>query len=301
MVAAAASEAERACACVYVCVCARARGVCVCVCAGGPRAPLRAPLLPPVLHAAMPAESLTRAPTRRGAHTRAHPRTPRARTHPRGRTPGCALLGRSQRPPCPGQLEPPEHGPRGLWSGPAPLSRLALPQVPRRSQRGPLGRPLSPTMPGPAAAALATRTPAGEPNSGFRRSHPEAPASSSSPAPPPAPSVLSLLSVPLSCPCHSFFLLSFLPPAPCSLSSVAPAVSPSILPPPSCARPSPHRSALPFTFSALHWAPPASPGPGFESSVGGEGTCRAPAPPPPPLSARSAAPCSGLAGGDVPR
>lgn len=292
MVAAAASEAGRACACVYVC--ARARGVCVC--AGGPRAPLRAPLLPPALHAAMPVESLTRVPTRLGAHTRAHPRT-----HPRGRTPGCALLGRSQRPPCPASRSLRSTALGACGVGPAPLPWLALLQVPRCSQRGPLGRPLSPTMPGPAAAALAARTPAGAPNSGFRRSHPEAPASSSSPAPPPSPRVLSLLSVPLSCPCHSFFLLFFLPPAPCSLPSVSPAVSPSILPPPSPAPPPPHRPALPLTFSALHWAPPASPDPGFESSVGGEWTCRAPAPPPPPLSARSAAPCSGLTGGDVPR
>lgn len=72
-------------------VCARARAR---LCAGeSPRSPAR-PLLPPALHAAMPAESLTRAPTLRGAHTR-------ARVHPFAAPPAphapLALLGRPQR------------------------------------------------------------------------------------------------------------------------------------------------------------------------------------------------------------
>ena len=115
-------------------------------------------------------------------------------------------------------------------------------------------------------------------------------------------SFLSLF-FPLFCRCLSY-LVSLLPPAParipvlrlsgCLSVYLADALSRAAASsPPACAA---------LTFSALHWgAARHSPGPGFRRTVGGEGTRRARAPPPPRLSALSAAPRSGLAGGDVPR
>lgn len=101
-----------------VCVCARARRVRVR--GRAPRSPAR-----PTPASCSPRCDARRIPNARShppgrlhSHTHAHSR---ARTHPRSRTPGSALLGRSQRPLCPGPPEPPECGPRGLWSGPASL------------------------------------------------------------------------------------------------------------------------------------------------------------------------------------
>lgn len=240
-----------------VCVCARARRVRVR--GRAPRSPAR-----PTPASCSPRCDARRIPNARShppgrlhSHTHAHSR---ARTHPRSRTPGSALLGRSQRPLCPGPPEPPECGPRGLWSGPASLFLAGPASGPRPLPEGaPRASPLPyHARPGRGRA----RSPI--PGRGAQLWLPGLPppheklAPSSSPAPPPAPRVPSLLSAPLSCPCLSFYLLSFLSPAPCSPSSISPAVSSSILPPPSLAPPPPHRPALPLTFSALHWAPPAS-------------------------------------------
>lgn len=298
MVAAAASEAGRACACVYVC--ARARGVCVC--AGGPRAPLRAPLLPPVLHAAMPAESLTRAPTRPGAYTRTHTRTPGRAHIPAAAHPAPHSWGAHKGPFAPARRSPRSAARGACGVALRPFSWLAPPQVPGRSQRGPLGRPRSPTMPGPAAAALAARSQVGAPNSGFRGSPPTREAGplllacaaaraacSLAPFCPPFLSLPLLLSPLFSLTCSLFPVLYL---SRCLFVYLAAALSRAPSSPPPCAA----SHILRITLGAARL-----PGPGFESSTGGQGTCRAPAPPPPPLSARFTAPGSGLAGGDVPR
>ncbi|KAG3262339.1 hypothetical protein H1C71_017202, partial [Ictidomys tridecemlineatus] len=177
---------------------------------------------------------------------------------------------------------------RGPASSPGPVP----PQVPRGSQRGPRGRPRS---------SLQARTPATEPDTGFRRSRPEVPApSSSTSSQRRRPQPRALLSFPLFCHCLSCVgsPFSHLTPTP---SSVSPAASPSVSPPPSpaplllkpCAA-----SHIPRINTRCH--PRLAGARGFERAVGGEGTHRAPAPPPPPLSSGSAAPRLGLAGGDVP-
>lgn len=292
-------DREGVCLCVSMCVCVHARGVCVCT--GGPRAPLRAPLLPPALHAAMPAESLTRAPTRLGAHTRAHTRTlGRAHTpaaaHPAAHSPLSPSWGAHK-----GSLAPTRRSPRSAarWACRAALRplpgwpRLRSPAAPRAGSSGVPAPPPRPARPQPhSRPEPRPRRPTPATGTPTQRRRLLAPRLRRRPQ----PRALSLFSFPVFCPCLSFYLLSFLPPAPipvCSLSSICRRPLPRPLLPPLCAASHILRIALGAARRSL--------GPGFERAVGGEGTRRALAPPPPPLSARSAAPRSGPAGGDVPR
>lgn len=152
--------------------CARARVLCV---RGGALRSAARPLLPPALHATAPVESPMRAPSRRGAHTRA--RAPCRRTQ----RPGAQALRISEGQP----LAPAERTsvpfPADPVSGPLPLSG------------GPSCVPAS--VPCPARPRL-HHAPA-RAQSGRRCSHPEAPAPSYQPAPPPAARCSPAPSLPL--------------------------------------------------------------------------------------------------------
>lgn len=126
-------------------VCARA--ACVYTGAGALRSPAR-PLLPPALHATMPVESLTRAPSRPGAHTR-------ARAHP-------AAAPKGLEPRHSGSPKGGPWPPQNESSSPSRLTPLRSPAAPR----GTLWHPSFCTMPRQGV------------QSGRRCSHPNAPASS---------------------------------------------------------------------------------------------------------------------------
>lgn len=277
-------------------MCARAR-----LCAGGPpRSPVR-PLLPPALHAAMPAESLTRAPTLRGAHSR-------ARVHPSAAPPALhaplALLGLSQRAGCPGPPGVPRARPAALAERTCDPFRAGLVSrtlgLPEGTPRASLLRHHAP----PARGHAPSLNPSQAPNLGSRRSHPKAP-TPSSPAPPPAAACSLAPFFPLfrHCPFFTSSLFSLSTPMPLPqilfrcLSRffsryVAAALSRALCYGSPCAA----SHILRITLGAAR----GSLGPELERSVGGEGIRCAPALPSPPLSTRFAAPL-GLTGGDVPR
>lgn len=282
-----------------VCVCARARRVRVR--GRAPRSPAR-----PTPASCSPRCDARRIPNARShppgrlhSHTHAHSR---ARTHPRSRTPCSALLGRSQRPLCPGPPEPPECGPRGLWSGPASLFLAGPASGPRPLPEGaprasPLpyharpgrGRARSP-IPGRGAQLwLPGLPPPREAGPLLLACAAARAACSLAPFCPPFLSLPLLLSPLFSLTCSLFPVLYL---SRCLFVYLAAALSRAPSSPPPCAA----SHILRITLGAARL-----PGPGFESSTGGQGTCRAPAPPPPPLSVRFTAPGSGLAGGDVPR